>query len=337
MVDRNVSVIIPVYNAASFVEKAVESALNQVETKEVILIEDGSTDDSLQICEKMESKYENVKLYTHYRNSNQGAGASRNVGIKKATGEYVAFLDADDYYLPERFRAERIIFAEKPETDGVYGALGFHFYYKEGEEKFSSLGLKDLTTVTGKIAPSELFAVLMGLHESQRGHFSIDTLTIKRVVFEKKAELFSNLQLHEDTVFFIQLAINCQLEPGIINEPIGMRGVHENNRIGNLLQKSDSRIIMWSYLYTWSNKKLKCKNAASLFKLFLMKEKVLFSNRIKSFFLFLYYSGSCKVFLNERMFFNRSCLYVFGKYYGNYIIVLKERIIKKTDGAAFSW
>lgn len=72
-----VSVVIPVYNAAPFVRDAVESALAQPETGEVILVEDGSLDDSLTVCRALAAENDRVKLYRHPNGENCGAGASR--------------------------------------------------------------------------------------------------------------------------------------------------------------------------------------------------------------------------------------------------------------------
>ena len=184
--ESNISVIIPVYNAEKYVTKAVESALNQKETKEVILIEDGSKDNSMQVCMSLAEKYEKVKLHFHHGNINKGAGRSRNLGIKKATGDFIAFLDADDFYLSNRFCAEKEIFVEKPLTDGVYGALGFHYYSQEGKKKYKERGFGELTTIRGKITPSDLFFSLLGLHEEINGNFSLDTLTLKERCFLEK-------------------------------------------------------------------------------------------------------------------------------------------------------
>jgi len=79
-----ISVIIPVFNASKFIQRAVESAIQQKEVCEVILIEDGSTDNSYQICKKISSKFDQVLLFTHENRANEGAGESRNLGIKKA-------------------------------------------------------------------------------------------------------------------------------------------------------------------------------------------------------------------------------------------------------------
>ena len=327
--DNNISVIIPVFNAAEFVVKAVESALIQPETKEIILVEDGSKDTSLQVCKELASKYDIVKLYIHPGNCNKGAGASRNLGIKEASGDYIAFLDADDYYLPNRFREERKIFLEKPETDGVYGALGFHYYSKEGEEKYKQQGFKELTTLPGKVAPNELFLSLLWLHEKVNGYFSVDTLTIKKNVFVKKTEMFNNLKLHEDTVFIIQLAMTCKLEAGSIEDPLAMRGVHDNNRIVNRPAKSRRLILQWDALYKWSKKTQQNSHMIRLFKNSMIKEKILYSNKMRGFFLLFFEILYNRSFTSDHKFFNESCIKIFGSRKAWYIINLKNKISRK--------
>ena len=119
-----ISVVIPVYNAETYVLKAAESAIQQAEVSEVLLIEDGSYDNSLQICVYLENKYAEIRVLRHP----DGAGASRNLGIKNAKFEYIAFLDADDFYLPKRFTVPIMLFKMNPNIDGVYEAVGVHFY-----------------------------------------------------------------------------------------------------------------------------------------------------------------------------------------------------------------
>ncbi len=94
-----VSVIIPVYNMAKWIGNAIEKVENQtLKELEIICIDDGSTDDTFQILQQYKRKYTNVQVI-HQKNA--GSGPARNVGIKRANGEYVAFLDADDYYYSE--------------------------------------------------------------------------------------------------------------------------------------------------------------------------------------------------------------------------------------------
>src|SRR5690349_14845174 len=96
--EEKVSVIIPVYNAAKFLRQAVESAVHLPEVAEIVLVEDRSPDNALQICGELVREFSKVKMYQHPNNENRGAGASRNLGIEKSTFPYVAFLDADDRY-----------------------------------------------------------------------------------------------------------------------------------------------------------------------------------------------------------------------------------------------
>ena len=330
--NNNISIIIPVYNAASFVEKAVESALALPEVGEILLIEDGSHDNSLEICKRLADKFDKVKLFTHPGNINKGAGASRNIGINHAQLEFIAFLDADDYYLPNRFEAEKEIFIEKPQTDGVYGALGFDYYSEEGKQKYEQNSFGPLTTLTGKPQPNELFLSLTWLHPKINGHFSIVALTVKSKIFHDKAEKFGNLIMHEDTVFIIQLSLNCRLEAGIMDHPVALRGVHDHNRIVNN-KNSESRLQMWSELYHWAITSKKKKQIIKIFQAFMITEKIRLSNRIFGFFLLGNYSLSNRFFFKKPAFFNPSCGRVFEKKIAVFIIKAKDILVWRTSKA----
>ena len=92
------SVIVPVYNVSEYLEMCVDSLVNQTidkEKMEIILINDGSTDNSLEICKKYEEKYPFVKVFSK---ENEGLSATRNYGIKRAQGKYLFFIDSDDYF-----------------------------------------------------------------------------------------------------------------------------------------------------------------------------------------------------------------------------------------------
>lgn len=92
-----VSVILPIYNMGEYIANALDSIEQQtLERIEIICIDDGSTDDSWKILNDYERKYANISIY---HQENAGSGAARNFGIEKAKGEYVCFLDADDFYV----------------------------------------------------------------------------------------------------------------------------------------------------------------------------------------------------------------------------------------------
>ena len=92
-----VSIITPMYNSENFILKTIESVVNQTYSNwELLLIDDGSTDNTIQIVEDFKQKYTNIKLFQNP--TNLGAAQSRNKGILEAKGDYIAFLDADDLW-----------------------------------------------------------------------------------------------------------------------------------------------------------------------------------------------------------------------------------------------
>ena len=97
------SVIIPVYNAAGTLDRCLSSLLNQPhENAEILLINDGSTDESGQIC----LRYAQAHVCVHYfEKENGGVSSARNLGLEKATGEYILFVDSDDYVTSDYFAA----------------------------------------------------------------------------------------------------------------------------------------------------------------------------------------------------------------------------------------
>ena len=88
-----ISVIIPVYNSAAFLKECVGSVLNQDENLEIILINDGSKDDSGAICDKLAKENANIKVL---HKQNGGVSSARNAGLELAKGDYIAFIDSDD-------------------------------------------------------------------------------------------------------------------------------------------------------------------------------------------------------------------------------------------------
>ncbi|MCQ9637350.1 glycosyltransferase [Chryseobacterium sp. WG14] len=249
-----ISVIIPVYNAEKYVANAVHSALQFKEVYEVILIEDGSPDNALKICIGLAEKYERVKFFQHADQRNHGAGTSRNLGIEKSTGDFIAFLDADDYFLPNRFDAEKELFKNK-KTEGVYGALGVHYYSEKAKKQYYRLFGERLTTVYKKYEPKDVFKGQLHMLGTF-GLFSIDTLTLRKEALLKMGSFFRpGLQLHEDTEFLFRLSFYLDLYPGIIDQAVAIRGVHESNRITKVdnreINPAISKAILWKEVNNW--------------------------------------------------------------------------------------
>ena len=91
-----ISVIVPIYNADLYLAKCIESLINQEYTAlQIILVNDGSTDKSLEIAEQYAKLDSRIEVYSH--STNEGQSLARNTGLRYATGEYISFVDADDY------------------------------------------------------------------------------------------------------------------------------------------------------------------------------------------------------------------------------------------------
>lgn len=96
---EKVSVIVPVYNTEKYIRECIESILTQTYPEiQIILVDDGSTDHSLDICKEYEGKNTNIEVY---HQENKGVSAARNTGLKHVKGEYIFFVDSDDYILPQ--------------------------------------------------------------------------------------------------------------------------------------------------------------------------------------------------------------------------------------------
>ena len=92
---EKISIIVPVYNIEEYIEKCVKSITKQTyKNLEIILVDDGSTDSAGKICDKLAEKDERIKVI-HKKNG--GLSSARNAGMKKATGDYICFIDGDDY------------------------------------------------------------------------------------------------------------------------------------------------------------------------------------------------------------------------------------------------
>ena len=172
-----ISVIIPVYNSDLYIQKAIESVLLQPEDIEIIIVDDGSSDESLSICKNIAKENEKIIIIQHHDKKNHGRSASRNLGIMNAKGNYIAFLDADDFYLPNRF-TKAIEILKKDSIDGVYNAISAHFYREFSLTEKNKL---QLTTVRELIAPDKLFECMGPI--GHYGYFSGIALTVKRNIF----------------------------------------------------------------------------------------------------------------------------------------------------------
>jgi len=142
----DLSIIIPVYNVSKYIEECLTSLVqqNNLSNCEIIIVNDGSTDNSLEICEKFAGKYEYITILSQ---ENRGLGAARNFGISHATGRYLGFVDSDDYIRKDMF-STMLNEALKDDVDMVLCDIEMYFQAL-GKSKIIYLGLEENTIYCG--------------------------------------------------------------------------------------------------------------------------------------------------------------------------------------------
>lgn len=188
-----ITIIIPVYNAEEFLEECLCSAVSQtIEEKEIICIDDGSSDKSGCILEQYQKKYPYIKVFTQ---KNEGSGAARNLGLKAASGKYVCFLDADDFYL-DCHALEKMVYA--CENNGVQVCAGLRKIYENGilEEFYLYRDLFE----NGKRPEG----VMLRYEECQNEYFYQNYIFSMKIIKENGI-LFPLYRRYQDAPFFLNV------------------------------------------------------------------------------------------------------------------------------------
>lgn len=234
-----VSVIIPVYNVAEFVENAVLSAINQPEVCEIILVEDGSTDSSFSICQELSKKYPQVKLFYHHKNVNKGPSLSRNLGIKNASYDFIAFLDSDDWYLDDRFKIDKKIFENYPSVNVVYNKSQI----KSGGKYVDFGYFLDVNVESKTKGYSSVYEFILGYDISLA---DMNSITLRKSLFSGIKLFDERLSLHQDTELWLRIFRNNNILPSQIKKPVSIARRHENNRITKKNKLSEFKLdFVW--------------------------------------------------------------------------------------------
>lgn len=258
MNEIKVSVIVPIYNTEKFLRKCIESIVNQtLQEIEIILINDGSTDNSHNICLGYAKKYPEKIRYIN--NKNIGCSATRNLGIELAKGEYIAFVDSDDYIEKEMYEEMYKKALEKKEDIIICG-----FKYIFSDKNIQFIPKKKFNYLDIKNKPSYVWNKLF------------------KKQFLNDKEIFFPLNTHycEDLVFSFKSLISAKrvllLEQVLYNYVL-----HGENSVYNLDKKLDTKVsFLEIYNYLENNNFLKDKYI------------------MKYFFQNFYYSGVKNVFFN---------------------------------------
>ena len=178
-----ISVIVPVFNSSKYISRCIESILNQTYNNfELILVDDGSIDNSLSILKEYETKDKRIKVFTQ---KNSGPGVARNLGIAKATGDYIVFVDSDDYIDEEYFDL-----LSKKDDDVVFIDVN------QVNEKFEMISEEHISIYASKPKDYIIRSQLTG-----KIPWGGVRKAVKRVLLANNHIKYSNLQIGEEALY----------------------------------------------------------------------------------------------------------------------------------------
>ncbi len=188
-----VSAIIPTHNRSKLLQRAINSVLSQTyKNFEIIIIDDGSNDNTQNICQKFIDENENIR---YIRNENSAGGAeARNIGMRQAKGEIITFLDDDDEWLPQKLEKQIEIFKQNPEV----GIVGTNYFWIDVEKNH----IKKI-----KLPQKQSLKTL--LLENTLGSFSFNA--IQKRLFEKYGGIRPDMKSSQDWHFWLKLAPNTKI------------------------------------------------------------------------------------------------------------------------------
>ena len=228
------SVIIPLYNKAPYIAKAIESVLGQTfRDFEVIVIDDGSTDQSLEAAKTFENK-----SITIISQPNSGVSTARNNGVKLAKHPYICFLDADDWWHPTFLEEMKRLITDFPDA-GIYGSG--YYIVKNGQERIAPIGVPQ-GFEQGIIDYCEVYAKTLCMP------LTSISVVIPKHIFDEEKGFKSQLKFGEDFDLWIRIALKHKVI--LVNKPLAYynQDVDVNNRaIGSRFYKPEEHMLFSNY------------------------------------------------------------------------------------------
>lgn len=196
-----VSIIIPVYNVEKYLGRCINSVLNQTyKNIELILIDDGSTDRSGKICDDYGINDNRIQVI-HKKNS--GVSLARNLGINISTGDYIQFIDSDDFVEP--IMTEKMLNAAKNNSNLVI--CGMKFIYKDMKSIYN---MNYASPFEGTYQIYDFMKHFGKLYELNLINSTVNKLYVSNIIKENKLKFVKNLDLGEDLLFNLEYITSCK-------------------------------------------------------------------------------------------------------------------------------
>ncbi len=204
----SISVIIPTYNRGYIITEAVESVLAQTyKDLEIIVVDDGSADNTREVLKPYRDRIR------YFYQANKGVAAARNKGIEEAEGKFIAFLDSDDLWLPEKLELQKELFDNRPELGLVYTRF-WRIYAESGKKKLKP---KDGYLKEGYICPQVLFKYLVWA----------GSVMARKACFCKAGGFDPSLPLVQDRDMWIRIAREFRIS--FINQPLVINRIQKDS------------------------------------------------------------------------------------------------------------
>jgi len=222
-----VTVIMIFLDAARFIEEAIQSVLAQTEGSwELVLVDDGSSDGGTAIAQNHAARLPGrVRYFDHAGHANLGMSASRNAGLAVARGEYIAFLDADDVYLPERLARHRELLDAHPHVDVVQSRLeDWYSWRADGGARPDALEYPLPVPLCTAIKPPGLLALMLDTNGATCP--GVCSITIRREVMLRLGGYeVAFRSTYEDQVMLAKLYLSCVVY--VIDEVLARYRLHD--------------------------------------------------------------------------------------------------------------
>ncbi len=200
--------IIIFFNASDFLQAAIESVLAQTyEPWELLLVDDGSHDGSTEIAKSFASDNSiQIKYFEHEGHQNLGMSAARNLGIRKSKGDYIAFLDADDHWLPKKLEVQIRILDSHPEAGMLFGSTRYWFSWTGRPEDIQRDYVPSLRVRTNTLfhPPQLLLLFIQGKAEVP----CTCSILVRRAIAEKNGGFEDSFRgMYEDQAFYAKICL----------------------------------------------------------------------------------------------------------------------------------